>query len=211
MGRDIDSRIPSETARHPRGVKKPGFALILACLLALVGGLGFWALRIVSQSSPKGAIHPTPVLSASGAVRKIGPRSAQAALLTFVPAGDANNIGTAICRATGHNRCQIPGGFPGQIVVGPARDGHYIVTVTVPVNIRRLLAGGEISTGAAPGASDLKTGNLAVSTNEAVYGVKMNPRNHLAVYRFWLATNDTRVWALDWNALGAESQSSSLQ
>lgn len=208
---DIDNRVPSETSKPPRRLQKPGFALVLTCLLALVGGLGFWALRIVSQSSPQGAIHPTPVLSASGSVRKIGLRAAQAALLTFVPAGDADNIGTAICRATGHNRCQIPGKFPGRIVVSPARDGHYVVTVTVLVNIRRLLAGGEIATGAAPGASDLNTGDLAVSTNDAVYGVKMNPRNHLAVYRFWLATNDTRVWALDWNALGAESQSSSLQ
>jgi|BEDMetMinimDraft_2_1075160.scaffolds.fasta_scaffold12242_2 hypothetical protein len=187
------------------------FALWIILALALVGAVSLWALRTVAQASPRDRVGPTPVLSASSRRMTVDRRTAAAALLTFVPAGDADNLGTAMCRATGQTTCPVPRGFPGTVTVRPGPRGRWAVTVTLTVNVPELLQRGEIVTGSVPGASDLRTGQLAVSTNDAVYGVTMNPKTHRAVFSYLLAPDASAVWALNWNALGAVSQSTSLQ
>jgi hypothetical protein len=193
-----------------RGVRVP-FVLWLVLVLAAVGAVAFWALRTVALTSPRDRVGPTPVLSANGRRIPLDRGTAGAALLTFLPAGDADNLGTAMCRATGQTACPVPNGFPGTVTVRPGPQGRWAVTVTLTVNVPELLRRGEIVTGSVPGASDLRTGQLAVSTNDAVYGVTMDPRTRQAVFSYLLAPDDSAVWALNWNALGAVSQSTSLQ
>lgn len=193
-----------------RGLRVP-FALWIILALVLVGAVSLWALRTVAQASPRDRVGPTPVLSATDRRVPVDRGTAGAALLTFVPAGDADNLGTAMCRATGQTACPVPTGFPGSVTVRPGPRGRWAVTVTLTVNVPELLRRGEIVTGSVPGASDLRTGQLAVSTNDAVYGVTMDPRTRRAVFSYLLAPDDSAVWALNWNALGAVSQSTSLQ
>lgn len=196
----------AETIRPKR---RSYFALLLAVVMALVAAGSLLVMRQAAAHSPKAALQPTPVLNTVQEPARVSPTLVVSALLRFVPAGDADTLGQAMCSATGTVPCSLAH-YPGHVTW--RQDGsRYLVVVTMTVHIRRLLAGGEIDLGHLPGASNLKTGQLAVSTNNSIYGVDMNPRTHQAVFRYYLAANDEEVWALNWNALGAVSQNSSLQ
>ena len=199
----------AQDAGGRRGRRTPVVLLILALLVAAAGA--YYALHGAAVGVSHGAVHPTPVFSSAGYDQRVTPDSASRVLLTFVPDQDAESLGAAMCAATGHAVCAIPGGFPGRVTVGALHDGHYPVTVQMSVDVARLLRRGEILTGSLPGDSNLAAGELAVSTNSAVYGVNMDPRAHTAIYTFWLASDGGEVWATNWNALGAVSQSTSLQ
>ena len=161
--------------------------------------------RRVPRCSP-----PDADFSSAGYDQRVTPDSASRVLLTFVPDQDAESLGAAMCAATGQPTCSLAH-FPGQVHVTRSSQNRFLVLVVMTVQVQRLLKAGRISLGSLPGASNLTTGQLAVSSNSAVYGVKMNPASHGAVFSFFLAVNGNTVWATDWNALGAVSQSASLQ
>lgn len=188
----------------------PGFAFWLSLALVAVAAAALFAMRVEARHSPKGAIRPTPVLNTVEAPVTLTTALAKRAFLSFVPAGAADTLGQAMCAATGTVPCRLEQ-YPAQVTWRRIAGGRYQFVVVMTVNLRRLLAGGEIDVGHLPGASNLRTGQLAVSTNNSIYGVDMNPTTHRAVFRFDLAGNDEEVWALNWNALGIVSQNSSLQ
>jgi hypothetical protein len=190
--------------------RRPGFAALLIALLLLVAGLTFVVLKYAASKSPVTRVGPALALG-SGSVRgPLTPATAREAVLTFVPSGAADSLGQAMCSATGTSPCPLDR-YPGRVLVRPAASGRFLVTVVMTVDLKRLLAGGEISLGHLPGSSSLKTGKLAVSTDNTIYGVSMNPNTHQAVFQYDVSRNGLKVWALDWNALGAVSQNASLQ
>lgn len=194
------------------GKRGPGFALVLAVLLILVGGAALLVLKAVAARSPTRNVKPTPVESASGQVRALKTRSeVRTAFLDFIAAGDTDSFGQAMCSATGQRQCRIPQAFPGSVQITGPVAGHYVINVTLTVNLARLEALGEVTPGALPGMSNIASGDLAVSTNNAIYGIRMNPQTHRASFRFFLGVRDRRAWATNWNALGIVSQSTSLQ
>jgi hypothetical protein len=182
----------------------------LVATLAAVGAGAFLVLHSAADHLEGGAVRPTPVYSSTGVNQPVSESGAAQALLRFVPDQDANSLGAAMCSATGQPQCSLSH-FPGQIRVTAAPHRRFLVTVTMRVRVKRLIASGEVVTGSLPGASSLASGHLAVSTNSAIYGVNMNPRTHTAVFTFWISRRGGTVWATNWNALGAVSQSSSLQ
>lgn len=178
--------------------------------LALVGAAALYVLDSAATHLSGNSVHPAPVFSSSGYDQRVTASNAAEVLLHFVPDQDASSLGTAMCTATGQPTCNLAH-FPGQVHVTRSPQNRFLVSVVMTVQVHRLLKAGEISLGSLPGASSLTTGQLAVSSNSAIYGVKMNPRSHHAVFSFLLAANGSTVWATDWNALGAVSQSASLQ
>lgn len=178
--------------------------------LALVGAAALYVLDNAASHLSGNSVHPAPVFSSSGYDQRVTASTAAEVLLHFVPDQDANSLGTAMCTATGQPTCRLAH-FPGQVHVTRSSQNRFLVSVVMTVQVHRLLKAGEIALGSLPGASSLTTGQLAVSSNSAIYGVKMNPASHRAVFSFFLAANGSTVWATDWNALGAVSQSASLQ
>ncbi|MDA8199007.1 MAG: hypothetical protein M0Z54_06205 [Thermaerobacter sp.] len=178
--------------------------------IALVGAAALYVLDSAASHLSGNSVHPAPVFSSSGYSQQVTASTAAEVLLHFVPDQDANNLGTAMCTATGQPTCRLAH-FPGQVHVSRSSENRFLVSVVMTVQVHRLLKAGEISLGSLPGASSLTSGQLAVSSNSAIYGVKMNPSSHRAVFSFLLAANGSTVWATDWNALGAVSQSASLQ
>lgn len=194
------------------GRRGPGFALVLAVLLALVGVGALLVLKAVAKSSPTRNLKPTPIENASGRARDLKtPSAAKTAFLSFVPAGDTDSLGQAMCSATGQRTCHLPAQFPGSVKISGPVHGQYVINVTLTVNLPRLESLGEVTPGSLPGMSNVASGDLAVSTNNAIYGLRMNPKTHLASFRFFLGVHGRRVWATNWNALGIVSQSTSLQ
>ena len=178
--------------------------------LALAGAAALFVLDSAAAHLSGSQVHPVPVFSSSGHAQSVTLSNAAAVLLHFVPDQDANSLGVAMCNATGQPTCSLAH-YPGQVKVAEASQHRYQVTVIMTVQVHRLLQAGEISLGSLPGASSLATGELAVSSDSAIYGVKMNPTSHRAVFQFLLSATGRTVWALDWNGLGAVSQSASLQ
>lgn len=187
---------------------RPGWVLAIIAMMGLVAAGTVFVLRQYQAAAPRTLIKPA---YAPGALPSPGPvtrTNARERFLAFLPEGAYYTMGRALRQADGYP----PGAsFPADIAV--RRDGatRWWVTVHVPVNVAYLTRVGEIAVGSVPGASDIRTGQLAVSTNESIYGVSMNPKTHVAVYRFLLAKNGRSVWALNWNGLGIISQSDSLQ
>jgi len=197
-------------APRSTGRRRPGFAALLALVLLLVAALSLAAFRFVAAKSPVNRVRPALALGSGSVSRPLTAASAASGVLTFVPQGAADSLGQAMCAATGAAPCPLHR-YPGRVLVSRAAGGRFAVTVILTVDLKRLLAGGEISLGGLPGASSLKTGKLAVSTDNTIYGVSMNPHTHRAVFRYEIAQSGLKVWALNWNALGAVSQNSSLQ
>lgn len=191
-------------------IRRPGFGALLAASLMLVAVLALLVLKYGASRSPVNNVKPALALGSGAVAAPITRATAARGLLTFVPSGDAESLEQAMCAATGTGPCS-PARFPGQIAVRAASGGRFLVTMVLTVNVKRLLAGGEISLGGLPGSSSLKTGKLAVSTDNSIYGVSMNPSTHRAVFRYYVARSGRKVWALNWNALGAISQNASLQ
>jgi hypothetical protein len=187
---------------------RPGFAPFLIALLALVAAATFFVLHQYAAAVPGGRIKPALAPSALPVTTPVTVTTAPRRLLAFLPAGADETVGRALLEATGH---ATAGPFPGRISARPTGDHRILVTVVMPVAVHRLIATGEIATGGLPGSSSLATGRLLVSTNNTVYGVTMNPRTHRAVFLFAFNRSGTKLWALNWNALGIISQSASLQ
>jgi hypothetical protein len=187
--------------------RRPGWVLAIIGVLAVVAAGTFYVLSRYEAAAPKHLIHPAYAPGALPTTGVVTPGNAVRRLLAFLPEGAYFTIAQALRQADGYRAgARLPATFTVR------RDGaRWLVTVRLPVDVRYLEQVGEISVGAVPGASDLRSGNLAVSTNEAIYGVDMNPRTHVAVYRFLLGRRGGAVWALNWNALGIISQSDSLQ
>jgi hypothetical protein len=201
---DVDDQARTEASAPRSG---PGWAPVIALVLVLVAGLTFFVLHQFAAAAPEGRIHPALAPSALPVSTPVTRATAGSRVLAFVPAGATYSIGTALRAADGY---PSTGGLPLRITVTP--DGRqFLVTLWLPVNVRHLVQRGEISLGSLPGASSLTSGRLAVSTDNAIYGVAMSPKSHLAVFRFAIARNGQSLWALNWNALGLISQSTSLQ
>ena len=192
------------------GYSRPGFAALLTVLLVLVAGLSFFVLKYEAGKSPVNTVQPALAIGSGAVHAPVTTATAARSVLSFVPSGNADSLGQAMCSATGTSPCAITR-YPGRVTVSPASNGRFLVTVVLTVNLKRLLAGGEISLGHFPGSSSLKTGRLAVSTDNSIYGVNMNPATHQAVFRYYVSRSGLKVWALNWNALGAISQNASLQ
>ncbi len=178
--------------------------------VALLGAGALYALDSAASHLSGNSVRPVPVLGSSGFDQRVTTSTAADVLLHFVPEQDVNSLGTAMCAATGQSTCSLAH-FPGQVHVTRSPENRFLVSVVMTVQVQRLLKAGEISLGSLPGSSNLATGQLAVSSNSAIYGVKMNPASHRAAFSFYLAASGSTVWATDWNALGAVSQSASLQ
>ncbi len=195
---------------HPAGIRRPGFGALLAALLVIVAVLALLVLKYEASRSPVNNVKPALAMGSGAVAGPLSRVTAARDVLTFVPSGDAASLEHAMCDATGTAACS-PTRFPGQVAVRAVSGSRFLVTIVLRVNVRRLLAGGEISLGSLPGSSSLKTGKLAVSTDNSIYGVAMNPSTHEAVFRYYIARSGLKVWALNWNALGAISQNASLQ
>jgi hypothetical protein len=196
-----------KTGDAPAARPPAGWAPWIAALLAAVAIATFLVLRQFALTAPEGRIKPALAPNALPSTGPVTLVNAPARVLAFLPAGADDTVGQALRAATGNP----PGRFPGVVEVRPDGPHRFFIAITMPVRIRHLLATGEISTGGIPGSSDLNTGKLAVSTNNAIYGVSMNPRTRRAVFLFALSRNGLNLWALNWNALGIISQSASLQ
>ncbi|MBX5466781.1 MAG: hypothetical protein K6U14_04705 [Firmicutes bacterium] len=193
-------------AKRPRASR---LVLGLVLAMALVGGISLGSLWWMSKHVAPASQVPATAAYNSAPRRPVTAATAAAALLAFRPASDTDTVQAAILTATGQH-LGPDGRFPGRIQVAAGPDGRFTVTVTVPVNVAYLRRIGAITTGRLPGASDLATGRLEVSGTEHVFAVDMNPKTHLAVFRFELSRDDAFLWPRNWNAVGVISQNDSL-
>jgi len=177
--------------------------------MALVGVLSLGSMWWMSHRL--GHSHSVPATAAynAGPHHPLSAAEVPAALLSFRPANDSETVEAAILTATGQ-RLGAGGHFPGQVRVSAGPSGRWQVAVAVPVNLAYLEHIGAITTGPLPGASDLKTGQLEVSGTNHVYAVTMNPKTHVAVFRFQISRDDAFLWPRNWNAVGVVSQTDSL-
>ena len=186
------------TPRRQRG----RWLVVMVVAAGLVGAA--LVVANANQASPiaeAAAFTPHGPLTAAAAPR---------ALLALRPATvQGTNVADAVgmpleqamLLATGNDTAP-GGGFPGRITVRPDTSGRgYLVTVVLPVRVATLERDGEISLGWLPGFSNLKTGLLSVNVKSGqVYGIRMNPGTHEAVFVFDLARSGRNVVSLNWNA-----------
>jgi hypothetical protein len=199
MLRSVEPSQPT-AALPPKRVSRWLVVVLLA--VGLVAGL--MVLHSANRASP---VTVATVFEPHGPLTAA---TAGAALLALRPAtvegtNVADMVGIpleqAMLEATGNQ--VAPGGrFPGRVTVAPDASGRgYLVTVVLPVNVPHLLRAGDITVGWWPGSSNMKTGLLNVTVKAGqVYGIRMNPRTHVAVFRFDIARSGQNVASLNWNA-----------
>lgn len=194
-----------------KGRKPPSWlaALLVVVAMGVSGSAVLAGMMIFARHSPKTVIA-APIFNANRTPKAVTAQNAKRMLLTFLPVQDTETVGDALLHATGHP------GSPVLAVLGPdmaVRQGthhRWHITVSVPVNVAYLMGHGEVTAGHFPGASDLATGHLYVAGNLTGYSINMNPKTHVAVFRFALSPDDLSIWALNWNALGIVSQNEPL-
>lgn len=212
---DVKEREPvrPEDAERRGSTPKGGASRRSVWLVVAVIVVGIVGAGLILQN----ARSSSPITSAENLYPK-GPltrKTAGAALLKFRPGSVQGTnlastvgipIGQAILEATGNSGTLSR--FPGRVAVRPDGSGTgFLVSVTLPVRLRFLENTGAIRLGWLPGSSNLKTGALSVTVRAGrVYGIRMNPRTHDAVFTFDLARSDRNVASLNWNASAAIAQ-----
>jgi hypothetical protein len=177
---------------------------LVVVLLAVGLAAAFLVLRGANRASPvavANVFEPHGPLTAATA----GPALLAVRPATVEGTNVADTVGIpleqAMLQATG-NRLGPHGRFPGRVTVVPdASRRGYLVTVVLTVDVEHLLKTGDIVVGWWPGSSNLKNGLLNVTVKAGqVYGIRMNPRTHVAVFRFDIARSGQNVASLNWNA-----------
>lgn len=187
----------------------------IALAIAVVGvGAALFIAHGATDQSPYAQTGPSRVMP-----KPHTPAEAIADVMNFAPTGTGSSglivtpgvpMRAALVQATGP--------VPALARTGPAavsythatavrlKGGTYDVSFTVPVQVRYLESHGYV---AGPG-NDVTAGDLRVSYDgRAVYAVRMNPRTHVAVFRFALAANGQTLTSLNWNAMALITQTDS--